>query len=359
MLLVDFGEKSYKFAVAKKIGQDLEVGAWGVEDMRSLEHGAESILKKIGENSDAGPTFLSFSPGLWRAKTFYERIERQDAVLRINPAEKESILGDLSQRVRGKLTERIQKTSGILAEDVIIEKLHIQRSVIDGYEVQDIAGLHGMFLDFQILAIFTFSEYHPILDAVVKRFQDPRIFHIVEALQGFSRAKRKDGVFVDMGDASTQVIVVKDGKAAFVGQIPKGGKDFTFFLQETLRLGENTARDFKERYSAGDFSFSLREQVKKGFLDLAKELLALVQESLREVAISLPSSIYLFGGTSKIPEIQEVFQAGSFSDLAFGEEPSVSFLMPENLWTLPSFPGKTNSILTPLFLLPYANKENS
>lgn len=359
MLLVDFGERSYKFAVCKEIGQNLQVQEWGVEGMRSLAHGAESILKKVGENPDAGPTFLSFSPGLWRAKTFYERMERQDAVLRISPAEKENILGELGQRVREKLGEGIQRISGILTKDVIIEKLQIQKRVIDGYEVQDIAGFQGMRLDFQCLCIFTFLQYRPIVDAIVKRFQNPGTFHLAEALQGFSSAKKKDGVFVDMGDGFTQVIVVKDGKAAFVDQVPKGGKDFTFFLQETLRLGENTAKDFKERYVAGDFSFSLREQVKKGFLDLAREFLVLIQESLRGAAISLPPSLYLFGGTSKIPEIQGVFQSGAFHDLAFGEEPSVSLLFPKDLWDVASFPGKTNPILTPLFLLPYANKENS
>lgn len=359
MLLVDFGERSYKFAVCKEVGQNLQVQEWGVEDIRSLAHGAESILKKVGENPDAGPTFLSFSPELWRAKTFYERMERRDAMARITPTEKESMLGALGQRVRKKLGEEMQRTSGILPKDVIVAKLLIQRRVIDGYEVPDIAGFQGSRFDFQCLCVFTLSQYRPIVDAIVKRFQDPSTFHIAEALCGLSHTKKKDGVFVDMGDGFTQIIVVNDDKVAFADQVPKGGKDFTFFLQETLRLGENTARDFKERYAAGDFSFSLREQVKKGFLDLAKELLVLIQESLQGAAISLPPSLYLFGGTSKVPEIQEVFQGSAFHDLAFGEEPSVSILFPKDLWDLSSFPGKTNPIFTPLFLLPHANKENT
>ncbi len=106
-----------------------------------------------------------------------------------------------------------------------------------------------------------------------------------------------------MGDGTTQIIVVKDQKVVFVDQVPRAGKDFTFFLQETLRLGEHTAKDFKERYAAGDFSFLLRERVKKGFLDLAKELLNLVRDSLRRVEVSLPPSVLLFGGASRLPDI--------------------------------------------------------
>ena len=367
MLLVDFGERSYKFAVCKQIGQNIEVQEWGVEDMRSLEHGTESILKRTlrqssgqaGENPDLGATFLSFSPGLWRAKTFYERIERKDAVSLVSLAEKEEILKDLSQRVHKSLGEEIQGASGILKEDVIIEKLAIHKRVIDGYEVPDILGFPGKHLDFQLIVIFTFAQYRPILDTISQKFLNPSIFHLAEALGGFSKAKKQDGLYLDMGGDSTQIIVVKDHQVLFVDQVPRAGKDFTFFLQETLFLGENTAKDFKERYAAGDFSFPLRERVKRGFLDLAKELLNLIQESLREVAVSLPPSVYIFGGTSKLPEIQEIFQVKQLHDLPFAEEPSISFLSPKDLWNFSSFPGKTNPIFTPLFLLPYADKENA
>ena len=272
MLLVDFGERSYKFAVCKEVGPNLEVKAWGVEDMHSLEHGAESILKKAGARADVGSTFLSFSPAWWRARTFYERIERRDAVLRITPAEKENILENLSQRIRKKLGEEMQRASGILAKDVIIEKLAIQKLGIDGYQVQDIVGFQGTLLDFQLMCIFTLTAYRPILDAISQRFFDPSVFHIAEALSGFSAVKKQDGVYLDMGDGATQIIVVKDHTVLFVDQVPLAGKNFTFFLQETLTLGENTAKDFKERYAAGDFSFPVRERVKKGFLDLTKEL---------------------------------------------------------------------------------------
>lgn len=356
MLLVDFGERSYKFAVCKKIGPNLEVKTWGVEDMHSLEHGTESILKKTGEIADMGPTYLSFSPAWWCAKTFYDRIERRDAVLRITPQEKEAILKDLSQRVAKKLGEEMQRASGILAKDVIIEKLAIHKLGIDGYEVQDIVGFQGTLLDFQLMCTFTLAAYRPILNTISQKFQDPTIFHLAEALQGFSQAKKQDGVYLDMGDGATQIIVVQDHKVFFVDQVPLAGKDFTFFLQETLTLGENTAKDFKERYAAGDFSFPVRERVKKGFLDLAKELLNLIQESLSKVKVSLPPQVFLFGGTSSLPEVEEIFQGSALRHMAFSQEPAVSFLLPKDLWIL-KFPGKTNPIFTPLFLLPYAPLE--
>ena len=359
MLLVDFGERSYKFAVCKKVGQNMEVGAWGVEDMRSLEHGTKSILEKAGESSETDPVFLSFSPSVWRAKTFYERIERKDAALRIVSAEKEEIVENLSQRVRKKLEDQMQSASGILAKDVVIEKQRIYRCAIDGYDVPDILGFSGKHLDFQLLCIFTLAQYRPILNAISQRFKNPSVFHLAEALGGFSRTKKQDGLYLDMGDDYTQVVVVKEQQVLFVDQVPRAGKDFTRFLQETLALGENTAKDFKERYAAGDFSFLLRERVKEGFLNLGKELLGLVRENLRKAAVSLPPSIRIFGGTSKLPELQEIFQGKPLCDLPFSQEPAASSFLPKDLWSFSQFSGKTNPILTPLFLLPYADKENS
>jgi hypothetical protein len=296
---------------------------------------------------------------LWRAQTFYERIERKDAASRIALAEKEKILEDLFQRVQKSLGEGIQSVSGILKEDVVIEKLRITKRIIDGYAVQYILGFQGSLVDFQLIVLFTLARYRPILDTISQRFLNPSIFHIAETLKGFSEAKKQDGLYLDMGDDSTQIIVVKDQEVVFVDQVPLAGKDFTFFLQETLSLGEHTAKDFKERYATGDFSFPLRERVKKGFLNVAEELLNLIQESLQRVEVSLPPAVFLFGGTSKLPEIQDVLQGSALHGLPFAEEPSVSFLAPKDLWNFSQFPGKTNPILTPLFLLLHANKENS
>lgn len=354
MLLVDFGERSYKFAVCKRVGQNMRVDAWGVEDMRSLEYGTESILKKAGGSPNIDPVFLGFSPGVWRAKTFYERIERKDAVLRIASAEKEEIVENLFQKVRKDLENQVRGASGILAKDVVIEKQRICKCVIDGYEVPDILGFSGKHLDFQILCIFTLAACRPILNSIAQRFKNSSVFHLAEALGGFSRTKQQDGLYLDMGDDFTQVIVVKEQQVLFVDQVPRAGKDFTRFLQETLALGENTAKDFKERYATGDFSFQLRERVREGFLNLGKELLGLVRESLRKAAVSIPPSIRIFGGTSRLPEIQEIFQDKPLRDLPFSQEPAASPLLPEDLWSFSKFSGKTNPILTPLFLLPYA-----
>lgn len=356
MLLVDFGESACKFALVKKQEGGLEVRAWEIEDIRSLEYAADHVLEKTKDmRENAEPVLVSLPPMLWRARVSYERIERKNAAARIDEKEKEAIFADLFLKARSRLTKSIQYSSGILAEDIRVHKLEILSYAIDGYAVQDILGFSGARVDVRIMAVFTLVKHLPIVDTILERFSGMpcRVVHCAEALEGFSQTKAHDAIYVDMGDASCRIAVAQDKHVVYVDEIPRGGRDFTLYLQETLSLGENTAKDFKERYAAGDFSFLLREGVKKGFSAIAEDLARLVTKSLRSMAAPLPPSVFLFGGASKLPEIHEVFQSTMFENLPFHEKPQVSFLLPKDLWTV-EFPGKTNPTLTPLFFLPYA-----
>lgn len=362
MLLVDFGESTCKFALVKEHENSLEVQAWGMEDIRSLEYAVDHVLAKTkGMREDADPILLSFPPILWRSRVLHETMERKNVALRIDSTEKEAILKDLFAKARSILAKRMQDSSGILAEDVHVHKLEILTYAIDGYQVQDILGFSGSRLDVHIMAVFTLVKHVPIVDTIIQRFSRvsaPHIVHLAETLEGFSQKKMQDAIYIDMGDAFCRIIMAHHKRVAFIDEVPRGGKDFTLYLQETLSLGENTAKDFKERYTSGDFSFPLRERVKGGFAAIAEDLGRLVAKSLRSSAVSLPPSVFLFGGASKLPEIQEVFHGPIFEDLPFLEKPRISFLLPQDLWSL-EFPGKTNPVLTPLFLLPYANKKSS
>ena len=361
MLLVDFGESTYRFALVKEHERSLEVQTWGIEAIRSLEYATEHILGKVkGMHADTEPVLLSFSSALWRSRVLYESMQRKNASLRIDSAERKIILEDLLSKGRSSLKQRMQDFSGILAEDIHIHKLQILQYVIDGYQVQDIMGFSGQNLDVHIMAVFTLVKHLPIVDNVIQRFSGMpcRIVHLAETLEGFSQRSLQDAIYIDIGNASCRIMMTQQRRTAFVDEVAQGGKDFTLYLQETLVLGENAARDFKERYASGDFSFPLREGVKKGFAAIAENLVRLVYKSLRGIRIPLPSSIFLFGGGSKLPEVKEAFEGNALEGLPFHEKPRISFLLPKDLWTL-EFPGKTNPVFTPLFFLPYANKESS
>lgn len=356
MLLVDFGEHTCKFAFVKEHEKILEVRKWGIEDIRSLEYGAEHVLEQTRDmHGDGDPILLSFPSSLWRSRVLYERIERKNAALRIDSTEKKTILEDLLAKARSKVAEQVQNFSGIVAEDIRTHNIKILTYAIDGYQVQDILGFPGTYLDVRIMAVFALIKHVPIIDTIVQRFSGVscRIVHLAETLEGFSQKRLRDAVYIDLGDACTQIILVQGTHVAFVDEVSCGGRDFTLYLQETLSLGENTAKDFKERYATGDFSFSLREAVKKGFLAIAEDLGRLVRKSLASASVSLPPSVFFFGGAGKLPEIHEVFQNTIFEGLPFSEKPRVSFLLPQDLWNL-DFPAKINPIFTPVFLLPYA-----
>ena len=359
MLLVDFGESTCKFALVKEHESSLEVQTWGVEDIRSLEYATGHVLEKV-KGMDRDALLLSFPPALWRARVLYESIERKNAALVIDSAEKEAILKNLFALAHASLAEHMQGSSGILAEDGHVCKLKTLVYTIDGYEVQDILGFSGRHIDVRILAVFTLVKHLPIVDNIIQRFSGMPfcIVHMAQTLETFSQKSLQDAIYVDMGDTACRIAVTQAKRVAFIDEVPRGGRDFTLYLQEALSLGQNTAKDFKERYALGDFSFSLREGVKAGFTRIAEDLVRLVQKSLIGARMPLPPSIFLFGGSSKLPEVKEAFENSVFEGLAFHEKPRISFLLPKDLWTV-EFPGKTNPMFTPLFFLPYANKEGS
>jgi hypothetical protein len=112
-----------------------------------------------------------------------------------------------------------------------------------------------------------------------------------------------------------------------------GGRVFTQSLSRSLGITEQEARILLERYSKRLLSIEIQERIRelvaKGQRDWFDNLkISLKKMSPKEL---LPSLIFLFGGGSLLPEVQEILEEGNWSDLLFISQPKVELVLPKDL----------------------------
>jgi hypothetical protein len=95
------------------------------------------------------------------------------------------------------------------------------------------------------------------------------------------------------------------------------------------------ARNLKHNYSNLILSEDVRkkvreiltEEVRNWFLNFKKALEILLEKQ----KILFPSKIFIFGGGSSLPEIQEVLEEGDWEGLTFISRPEVKIINPKDL----------------------------
>ena len=198
---------------------------------------------------------------------------------------------------------------------------------LDGQEnIKDPVGMHGVRLEVETHILVASIPALRSIDHVLERAELAASHRTVTSLAAaeavLDRKQKESGVaVVDIGAATTNIVVIEDGEIEHIAVIPMGGNHITNDLAIGLKTELDIAEIIKVKHGsllpAGrkEVSFvregeTLRfdpEMLRIIIEARVEEILEYVDKELKKIHRSrkLPGGIVLVGGTAKLPGIAE------------------------------------------------------
>lgn len=194
---------------------------------------------------------------------------------------------------------------------------------LDGQEnIKDPVGMHGVRLEVDTHILVASTPALKSLEQVLQRAELRASHRTVTSLAAgeavLDRKMKESGVCVlDIGAATTNLLVIEDGEVEHIAVIPMGGTHITNDLAIGLKTDLDVAELIKIKHAtlnkgvAGETSFVVkgqelrfdREMMRLIIEARVEEILEFADHELKKIRKSrkLPGGVVLVGGTSKLP----------------------------------------------------------
>jgi cell division protein FtsA len=194
---------------------------------------------------------------------------------------------------------------------------------LDGQEnIKDPVGMHGVRLEVDTHIVVASTPALKSLDQVLERAELRASHRTVTSLAAaeamLDRKQKESGVAVlDIGAATTNLVVIEDGEVEHIAVVPMGGNHITNDLAIGLRTELDIAELIKLKHaslskgSTGETSFVVRGEQFVFDRDMMRlivearveEILEYADKELKKIHRSrkLPGGIVLTGGTAHLP----------------------------------------------------------
>ncbi len=267
-----------------------------------------SEIKKL--NLKKLPVLVSLSSNILKGRIIWQFFKREkDTRLKISKDEEKKVYQRCFRKSQKEISQQFNKEFGILPKDIEWITLKVLEAKIDGYSVPRLQGYEGEDLRLKILVAFLPKHYFENIKRIFKDLQLNvfKIAHIAENLPILSKDKTRDVIFLDVGGQITQFFLVKAGSLQQINEFEIGGGTFSQKLSETLGLDEESARVLKERYANKLLSSESEKRIKEIFSEEKRIWHDNLVSKIKKINPKklFPSTIFLFGGGSLLPEIQE------------------------------------------------------
>lgn len=353
--VLDLGTTHVKALVVTTDGQRGEVWGVGRRRLRGLRRGRVADVAAVAMSCE---TALCEAEDM-TARTCGVTLVPDRAVLGLSGAMIHAVIAPAktqrpqpAERVRFEelqaLAERalrLARTQAQQAGPVELLQAEPLSVAIDGHRVSDVTRFRGRDLALDLFLAFVPQVQVQTLGRLRRRLG----LDIVAAIAGpaaLAAARREDGLFIDLGGAATDVILVRDGQLAGVSHLPSGGASVDRELARCLRLTPARAELIKLSYQAGH----LDERAAGIATPACQREAALWLESLQPIlrrfnaGLALPANIWLCGGGSQLDEVFQACQQYPWmQQLDFARYPQVRRLGPMDL---PAVLDRTGGRLT-------------
>jgi cell division protein FtsA len=234
-----------------------------------------------------------------------------------------------AEKLRAALNEKFLNTH----PDIQLIHAAVVEVQLDGYVVENPIGFQGKRLTLTVFNAYLPLVYTSILQNLAKLLQ-LNLVSIATQPYGLSKLLVNvpgdidiNGIFIDIGGRSTDVVIVKNGSVEGMQSFAIGGSAFTGAIKTSLKLTYSQAEKTKLDYSAGTIDKRTAKKIISAIESEAELWRLGVELALREFPETkvLPNTIYLTGGGANLPDIKATLQArGWYNGLSFAGKPAVA-----------------------------------
>ena len=360
--VLDIGTDLIKVLVVRRDGADGEVLGVGREPQApaAMSGGAiadlESVIQSSNRALEAAEDMAKTVPGQVIVGIAGELIKgfsstiaypRENSKARVRSSEISTMLQMVQRRALREAQHllELERSYGQLEARLVHSSITNVR--VDGYPVTNPVGFTGKNLEVTVFNTFAPMTHINAIDTVVREL-DLELAGAVAQPYALARACASEetwaegGIFIDIGGGTTDVALVRQGGIEGTRMFALGGRAFT---------GAGLA--FRARYEEAEapasevlLSAELHRQVSELLCADAEVLLQGLALSVKELSRGerLPTSIYLCGGGSLLPELTlEMVKNNWAAGLPFPKEPRIRHLVPPDVRNVTDSTGQLSS----------------
>jgi cell division ATPase FtsA len=311
-------------------------------DVRAMLQGCDRALRQAEDMTQASHegqlvpdwVVLCVPNCLTVARTYSISTQRSKPRARVSESEFREVLVRTQRLALRELSEEVK--SGVVGPDGKLELLEtsVSGTWVDAQRVTSPVGLQGEKLAAAVFnVVIPASQLHTI-ETITERL-GLEILKVVAGWGALALAGRqKDAVCLDVGGASTDVIVIRGGKAWATASLPAGGSEFTARVAEALDLSSEDAERLKLAYGLGRLEKSLCDTVQTALRPALDDWATSLENALYGMCGSLwlPWRFVICGGSSVLPDLAEGLRSRPWARLGNGSpRPEVRMMRPSEI----------------------------
>jgi cell division protein FtsA len=364
--VLDIGTDLIKVLVIRRDGPDGEVLGVSREPQApaAMSGGAiadlESVIQSCNRALEAAEDMAKTVPGQVVVGVAGELIKgfsstiaypRENSQSRVKSSEVSTMLQMVQRRALREAQHLLEMERSYGQLEARLVHSAITNVKVDGYPVTNPIGFTGKNLEVTVFNTFAPMTHIDAIGSVVREL-DLELAAAVAQPYAVARACASEetwaegGIFVDVGGGTTDVALIRDGGVEGTRMFNLGGRAFTRRLALAFGLSYEEAEARKLRHSEGLLSTDQHRQVSELLTADAEVLLQGLALSIKELSRGerLPSSIFLCGGGSLLPELTlELVKNNWAAGLPFPREPRIRHLLPADVRNLSDSTGLLTS----------------
>ena len=322
-------------------------GGW-IVDLPQVAATCRAAIAGATENLPSPPTDLvvGINGQLVEGVTNTVHYDRTNFTEPLELAELKNIIYRIQQRSHDKLRDSLRERFDDQHPEVELVHASVVDVQFDGYTVDNPVGFQG-----KRLSLTVFNAYVPLIYISVlqnlARLLELRLISIATQPYGLSKllatplnpdteastadhkAAQPSGIFIDIGGATTDVVIVRNGCVEGMQSFALGGQAFTDAIGTELKIPPSKSEAMKLAYTAGELPASQATKVASSLEPAVAVWIDGVALCLSEFPPNylLPTEIYLTGGSADLPDLLTALRSKTWmADLSFSHSPKASLI---------------------------------
>ncbi len=323
----------------RQVFTDMQAGV--PSDIQSIIESCEKAMSRAEDMCDTipGQGVIGIAGEQVKGFSTSVTVPRADPTMKINEVELQQTLQIVQKRALREAGHLMSQELGVPDVSVKLINSAITGVRVDGFPVTNPLDFQGRQMVVTVFNTFAPLTHVGALQTIAAEL-DLELVATVAEPYAMARCVASDeiyesgGIFVDIGGGTTDVALIRNGGIEATRMFPIGGRVFTKKLASKLGVSFVDAEAVKLRHSRGELPEGQAAQVRRIVAQDAEVLAEGVSITLQEMAKGdrLPAAIYLAGGGSALPEVQEALEEYGWVDqLPFTRRPAVTVLRPADV----------------------------
>jgi cell division protein FtsA len=311
-----------------------------VTDIGAVVDNCSTALQEAEEMAGFRPTqvVIGIAGELVKGFTTTHSQERKRPDTPITEVELQKLINGVQREALREAERAITWETGLTQVDVRLVHAAVTGALIDGYPVTNPVGFQGRHVKISIFNAFAPLVHLGALQSVAEQL-DLELLEIVAEPYAVARVLASEQVqqagalFIDVGGGTTDVALVRHGGIEGTRMFALGGRAFTKSIADRLDLPFPRAEEMKVDYARG-MAIPQKTDIARVIADDVAIWSAGVELVMEELASGdmLPGRVYVCGGGSRLPEINNILRSEKFwKRLPFSRPPEVVTMAPEQV----------------------------